>query len=445
MSLVPCWDDAATKAAEQVLARRLQCSHWHPAKTPEMRCCDFRHSCGTSCCPSKRTTIEASANLGNFQTWHEDVCLDRQRHSLFCSIGTGGWSLSDTPFSIVPAVVASDFDSSSSEEESEPLGFVGCVRCCLHPPITGHGHPRQANCPRLALAERLRRKTDRIDPTRVCRPYCRPGRSAFRQIASRGSMTQPLNPSRSARRSLSPNVAVLGVVSLLMGMSSAMIYGLLPVFLVTVLGATTAAVGLIEGTAEATTSLVKIFSGVVSDWIGRRKPLVALGYGLSAVNKLLFPFAESASAVLVARIADRLGKGMRDAPRDALLADVTPAAIRGTGFGLRLALYTVGAVLGPLTAIALMTLSGDNFRLVFWVALIPGFASLVVLLVGVKDAAAFRFLRLAGNVRKTVAAETVAGDEAGKKPVVMELVPRPQLRLRAREDEVRAVRGAPVP
>ena len=258
-------------------------------------------------------------------------------------------------------------------------------------------------------------------------------------------MTQPLNPSRSARRSLSPNVAVLGVVSLLMGMSSAMIYGLLPVFLVTVLGATTAAVGLIEGTAEATTSLVKIFSGVVSDWIGRRKPLVALGYGLSAVNKLLFPFAESASAVLVARIADRLGKGMRDAPRDALLADVTPAAIRGTGFGLRLALYTVGAVLGPLTAIALMTLSGDNFRLVFWVALIPGFASLVVLLVGVKDTAAFRFLRLAGNVRKTVAAETVAGDEAGKKPVVMELVPRPQLRLRAREDEVRAVRGAPVP
>ena len=116
---------------------------------------------------------------------------------------------------------------------------------------------------------------------------------------------------------------------------------------------------------------VKIFSGVVSDWIGRRKPLVALGYGLSAVNKLLFPFAETASTVLVARIADRLGKGMRDAPRDALLADVTPAAIRGTGFGLRLALYTVGAVLGPLAAIALMTLSGDNFRLVFWLRSFP--------------------------------------------------------------------------
>ena len=187
--------------------------------------------------------------------------------------------------------------------------------------------------------------------------------------------------------SLSPNVAVLGMVSLLMGMSSAMIYGLLPVFLVTVLGASMAAVGLIEGLAEATTSLVKIFSGVTSDWIGRRKPLVLLGYGLSAVNKLLFPFAESASAVLVARVADRIGKGVRDAPRDALLADVTPSPIRGSGFGLRLALYTIGAVLGPLAAVALMTLSGDDFRLVFWIALIPGFASIVVLLIGVKEPA----------------------------------------------------------
>ena len=202
-------------------------------------------------------------------------------------------------------------------------------------------------------------------------------------------MTQPSSPDCPAKHSvsLSPNVAVLGVVSLLMGMSSAMIYGLLPVFLVTVLGASTATVGVIEGTAEATTSLLKILSGVASDRIGRRKPLVLLGYGLSAVNKLLFPFAESASAVLVARIADRIGKGIRDAPRDALLADVMPSAIRGAGFGLRTALYTVGAVLGPLTAIALMTLSGDDFRLVFWVALLPGFASIVVLLVGVKEPA----------------------------------------------------------
>src|SRR6516165_5156959 len=181
---------------------------------------------------------------------------------------------------------------------------------------------------------------------------------------------------------LSPNVAVLGIVSLLMGMSSAMIYGLLPVFLVTILGASTTTVGLIEGTAEATTSAVKIFSGVASDWIGRRKPLVVLGYTLSAVNKLLFPLAESAS---IARIADRIGKGVRDAPRDALLADLTPSAIRGSGFGLRFALYTVGAVAGPIAAIALMALSADDFRLVFWIALLPGFASIAVLLIGVKE------------------------------------------------------------
>jgi MFS family permease len=185
---------------------------------------------------------------------------------------------------------------------------------------------------------------------------------------------------------LSPNVAVLGIVSLLMGMSSAMIYGLLPVFLVTILGASMATVGLIEGIAEATTSAMKIFSGLMSDWIGRRKPLVVLGYALSAVTKLLFPLAETAPTVLVARIADRIGKGVRDAPRDALLADMTPSAIRGSGFGLRFALYTVGAVAGPLAAIALMALSGDNFRLVFWVALLPGFASIAVLLIGVKEA-----------------------------------------------------------
>jgi MFS family permease len=184
---------------------------------------------------------------------------------------------------------------------------------------------------------------------------------------------------------LSPNVAVLGIVSLLMGMSSAMIYGLLPVFLVTVLGATAATVGLIEGVAEATTSAMKIFSGAASDWIGRRKPLVVLGYALSAVNKLLFPLAEAASTVLMARIADRIGKGIRDAPRDALLADVTPSAIRGSGFGLRLALYTIGAVSGPLVAIALMRLSGDDFRLVFWIALLPGLASIGVLLIGVRE------------------------------------------------------------
>lgn len=186
---------------------------------------------------------------------------------------------------------------------------------------------------------------------------------------------------------LSPNIVVLGIVSLLMGMSSAMIYGVLPVFLVTVLGASMASVGAIEGIAEATTSLVKIFSGYASDRLGRRKPLVVLGYALSAVNKVVFPLAESVSAVLIARMADRVGKGIRDAPRDALLTDITPSQVRGAGFGLRLALYTIGALIGPLSAIALMKLSGDDYRLVFWVALIPGVASVFVLWVGVIEPA----------------------------------------------------------
>lgn len=186
---------------------------------------------------------------------------------------------------------------------------------------------------------------------------------------------------------LSPNVVTLGIVSLLMGMSSAMTYGILPVFLVTVLGANVAAIGAIEGIAEATTSFMKIFSGYLSDRLGRRKPLVLLGYALSAVNKLAFPLAESVTTVLLARVVDRIGKGVRDAPRDALLTDIMPSQVRGSGFGLRLALYTVGAVLGPLTAIALMKLSGDDFRLVFWLALIPGMASIVVLAIGVSEPA----------------------------------------------------------
>lgn len=189
----------------------------------------------------------------------------------------------------------------------------------------------------------------------------------------------------SVPQSLSSNVPILGLVSLLMGMSSAMIYGVLPVFLVVVLGASTASVGFIEGIAEATTSVVKIFSGITSDRIRRRKPLVVLGYALSAVNKLLFPIAESASMVLLARMSDRVGKGIRDAPRDAFMTDMTPIAIRGSGFGLRLALYTIGAVLGPLAAMTIMSLSGDNFRLVFWLALIPGFMSVVVLLLWVQE------------------------------------------------------------
>jgi MFS family permease len=190
---------------------------------------------------------------------------------------------------------------------------------------------------------------------------------------------------REGQASLPRHIVVLGVISLLTAASSAMIYGLLPVFLVRVMGVTMASVGLIEGLAEAATSLAKIGSGLASDWIGRRKPLVLLGYAVSAVNKVLFPLAGDVSVVLAARVIDRIGKGMRDAPRDAFLADVTPAQIWGSGFGLRIAFYTTGFVIGPLTAIALMTLSGDNFRLVFWIALIPAVAAIVVLLFGIKE------------------------------------------------------------
>lgn len=184
---------------------------------------------------------------------------------------------------------------------------------------------------------------------------------------------------------LSPTVAWLGAVSLLTAMSSAMVYGLLPVFLLKGLGASAATIGALEGAAEGLTSAMKILSGAVSDRFGRRKPLLIAGYTLSAFNKVLFPLAGAVPVIAFARIVDRLGKGMRDAPRDAFLTDITPSQIRGSGFGLRLAFYTSGYVLGPLTAIALMRLSGDNFRLVFWVAVLPAFAALALLIVKVRE------------------------------------------------------------
>lgn len=186
-------------------------------------------------------------------------------------------------------------------------------------------------------------------------------------------------------RRFSPNVAVLGYVSMLTAMSSAMIYGLLPVFMVKALGISIGSVGLIEGVAEAGTSLIKIASGVVSDQLGRRKPLIVVGYTLSAIIKTIFPVASTVAAVMVARVIDRMGKGIRDAPRDAFLADLTTQDIRGAGFGLRLALAITGFVVGPMLAVVLMKLSGDDFRLVFWIALIPAYLSILVLLVVVKE------------------------------------------------------------
>lgn len=187
------------------------------------------------------------------------------------------------------------------------------------------------------------------------------------------------------RKPLPRGVWALGLVSLLMDLSSEMIHSLLPVFLVTALGAGALSVGIIEGIAEATSSIVKLFSGTLSDRIGRRKPLALLGYGMAALTKPLFPLASSVSMVLAARFVDRVGKGIRGAPRDALVADLTPPEQRGAAYGLRQALDTVGAVLGPLAAMALMALSSDDVRLVFWVAALPAILCVAVLALGVRE------------------------------------------------------------
>ena len=181
---------------------------------------------------------------------------------------------------------------------------------------------------------------------------------------------------------------MLGFVSMLMDISSEMIHSLLPLFMVGTLGASALAVGLIEGLAEATALIVKVFSGTLSDYLGKRKGLAVFGYALGALTKPLFALAPSLGIVLTARLLDRVGKGVRGAPRDALVADIAPPAIRGAAFGLRQSLDTVGAFLGPLLAVGLMLLWANDFRAVFWVAVIPGLLAVALLLLGVREPAA---------------------------------------------------------
>lgn len=183
-----------------------------------------------------------------------------------------------------------------------------------------------------------------------------------------------------------PNgVWVLGFVSLLMDVSSEMIHSLLPLFMVTVLGASALTVGMIEGIAEATALLVKVFSGALSDHLGRRKELALIGYAMGALTKPMFALATGVGMVLTARFIDRVGKGVRGAPRDALIAQIAPAGIRGAAFGLRQSLDTVGAFLGPLLGVGLMLLWANDFRAVFWVAVIPGLLAVALLLFGVHE------------------------------------------------------------
>jgi len=180
-------------------------------------------------------------------------------------------------------------------------------------------------------------------------------------------------------------VWVLGFVSLFMDVSSELIHSLLPVFMVSSLGASAFAVGIIEGIAESTALIVKVFSGALSDFLGKRKSLALIGYGLGAVSKPLFALALSVNWVLAARFMDRIGKGIRGAPRDALVADLTPPQIRGAAYGLRQALDTVGAVVGPLLGVLLMLVWAGDFRTVFWFAVIPGAMAVLLLALGIED------------------------------------------------------------
>ena len=190
---------------------------------------------------------------------------------------------------------------------------------------------------------------------------------------------------KSALSRLPLSIWTLGFVSMLMDVSSELIHSLLPLFLVTVLGTSTFAVGIIEGFAEATAMIVKVFSGYLSDYFRNRKVLTVIGYGLAAASKPIFPLASSLGWIVAARFVDRVGKGIRGAPRDALIADITPSDARGAAYGLRQTLDTLGAVVGPLLAVAAMLWFADNFRAVFWLAVVPAVASVTLLVLGVRE------------------------------------------------------------
>src|SRR5215813_2331544 len=179
------------------------------------------------------------------------------------------------------------------------------------------------------------------------------------------------NLSSSPLRQIPRAIWALGFVSLLMDTSSEIVHALLPIYLVSVLGASMLDVGFIEGIAEATASITKVFSGALSDWLGKRKSLAVVGYGLAALSKPIFPLATSISWLVAARFIDRLGKGIRGAPRDAMIADIAPPHLRGASFGLRQSLDTVGAFVGPALGIGLMWVTANNFKTTFWFAVTP--------------------------------------------------------------------------
>ncbi|MEJ2688684.1 MAG: MFS transporter [Deltaproteobacteria bacterium] len=192
-------------------------------------------------------------------------------------------------------------------------------------------------------------------------------------------------PAPKTFRTLPSGIWALGFVSMFMDISSELIYSLLPVFMASVLGASMTTIGLVEGAAEAAAAITKIFSGAVSDYLGKRKLLAGLGYGLAALTKPIFPLATSMSWVFAARFTDRIGKGIRGAPRDALVADISPAELWGAAYGLRQALDSIGALIGPLAALALMALLANNIRAVLWVAVAPALLAVSLLFFEVHD------------------------------------------------------------
>jgi MFS family permease len=194
-----------------------------------------------------------------------------------------------------------------------------------------------------------------------------------------------MTPETARRPSIPRGVWALGVVSMFMDVSSEMIHSLLPVFLVSVLGASVTTVGFLEGFAEATASITKVFSGTWSDRLGKRKMLTVVGYGIAALSKPLFALAPTTAWIFGARFADRVGKGIRGAPRDALITELTPGEVHGAAFGLRQTLDTIGAVAGPLLAVALMAATANQYRTVFWLAAIPAAVSVTMLVLFVRE------------------------------------------------------------
>lgn len=215
-------------------------------------------------------------------------------------------------------------------------------------------------------------------------------------------VSDPLLPAPARR--VPAAVWVLGGVSLLMDISSEMIHSLLPLFLAGPLGVSVLAIGLIEGIAEAIALIARVFSGTLSDYLGRRKGVAVAGYALGAFTKPFFALAQGVGLVVAARFLDRLGKGIRTAPRDALVADLTPNGLRGAAYGLRQSLDTVGAFVGPLLAAALMLLWANDFRAVFWVACVPALLSVLLFVVGVREPPRDAAMRPVNPIRRAALA-----------------------------------------